>query len=100
MEQLTKVVNIHKEPYDVKIMRGTIYGNEFIIGLHGDRSRVVELHKYKFLRNRQLMEQARKELKGLRIGCCCKPLVCHGDIIAEICNMPQEEFEKIIQNLY
>jgi len=35
-------------------------------------------------KNRWLLERARKEFKGKRLGCWCKPLACHGDIWVEL----------------
>jgi Domain of unknown function (DUF4326) len=30
--------------------------------------------------------RARTELKGKVLGCCCKPKLCHGDVLAEWAN--------------
>jgi hypothetical protein len=34
----------------------------------------------------QLVERARMELRGKRLGCWCAPKPCHGDILARIAN--------------
>ena len=44
----TKVVNVHKEPYDVSIMRPSIYGNPYVIGSDGTREEVIEKFKKYF----------------------------------------------------
>lgn len=40
----TRVVNVHKEPYDVCIMRPSLFGNMFVIGKDGDRDEVCDKH--------------------------------------------------------
>lgn len=86
----TKLVNIKTEPHwkqhedFVYIGRPSIFGNPFIVGLHGDRETVINLF-------RDSLTPAMKELiiercKGKILGCYCKPKACHGDVIKEICN--------------
>jgi hypothetical protein len=37
------------------------------------------------LRDRpELIERARRELKGKRLGCYCAPKPCHGDVLARV----------------
>jgi hypothetical protein len=77
----TKVVNLHKEPYDVYIGRGSPYGNPYSIGIHGTREEVlIKFEKY-FKIKKKLIEKAKRELTGKTLGCFCKPQACHGDII-------------------
>lgn len=87
----TTVVNVYREPYDVCIMRPSIYRNPFRIGdphkgRDGTREEVVEKFKPYFKRRMHddlIFCQAVGELRGKRLGCCCcKPKACHGDIIA------------------
>lgn len=78
----TKVVNKYKEPYDVYIGRGSIWGNPFIIGKDGTREEVIEKYREYFLWHTNLLSKVH-ELKGLTLGCFCKPEACHGDVLAE-----------------
>jgi len=32
----------------------------------------------------ELIERAKRELRGRTIACWCKPEACHGDILAEL----------------
>ncbi len=89
----TSVINISsKEPYDVYIGRAnrwkklkkSPYANPFKVGEDGTREEVIEKYRAWFLAQPELVEQARKELKGKILGCWCKPEPCHGDVIAEI----------------
>lgn len=83
----TKVVNVHKEPYDVCIMRPSILGNPYMIGRDGTREEVIAKHKKyfhaKMLSGDAIFINAVLDLKGLRIGCCCAPKPCHGDNYVE-----------------
>lgn len=79
----TKVVNVHREPYDVCIMRPSIYGNHYVIGRDGTREEVIAKFKIYFY-NRIKWDKAYlaavEKLQSKRIGCCCAPEPCHGDI--------------------
>ena len=91
----TTVVNIRKEPYDVYIGRAGkgqdgYFGNPFT---GHDRIRVIkeyETYFYNRIKNDEEFKQRILELKGKRLGCFCKPLPCHGDIIAEYLNCLQD----------
>jgi len=81
----TTVVNVHAGPCDICIMRPSIYSNPFRIGIDGTREEVLEkfLNYFKVrMHNDLLFCQAVGELRGKKLGCCCKPKPCHGDIIA------------------
>lgn len=81
----TKVVNLHKEQYDIYIGRGVKWGNPFRIGIDGDRKECIDKYReYAIIKG--IDNEARKELKGKILGCFCKPLACHGDILAEWAN--------------
>lgn len=81
----TKVVNKSQEPYDVYIGRGSIFGNPFEIGRDGTREQVIERYKewFAFLTRDEAFVDALLRLEGKRLGCFCKPLPCHGEVIVE-----------------
>ena len=80
----TSLVNIkNKEPYDVYIGRPSKWGNPFHIGVDGSRAEVIEKYKAWLLTHPTLMNDL-EQLRGLRLGCYCKPKACHGDVIVEI----------------
>ncbi len=85
----TTVVNVRCEPYDVCIMRPSILGNPFEIGRDGTREEVVKKHR-KYFVHKMLTDTAFREavesLRGKKIGCCCSPAACHGDVYAEFLN--------------
>lgn len=80
----TVAVNKRTESYDVYIGRGTIFGNPFEIGVDGDRAQVLVRYKkwFEFLLRDERFVKELVALKGKRLGCFCKPLTCHGDVIA------------------
>lgn len=89
------VVNSKLEPYDVYIGRPSIWGNPFshlpnTLAKYKVSSREEAVSKYEqwFLAQPELVQKAKKELKGKVLGCFCKPLSCHGDILSKIANEP------------
>jgi hypothetical protein len=74
-------VYLHQCKGAVSIMRGTQWGNPFIIGKDGTRENVIRLFsKYAIWR---LTQQPKwlHPLKHKNLKCCCAPLPCHGDIL-------------------
>ncbi|MBO7806119.1 DUF4326 domain-containing protein [Burkholderia pseudomallei] len=91
--RITTVRNKDKnEEFDVYIGRGSKWGNPFVIK-HGpgglSRDDVIKKYKEYFEQEIVTDPQARAALlsiRGYRLGCHCKPLPCHGDIIASYLN--------------
>lgn len=87
----TTVVNRRRAAYDVYIGRPSVWGNpfshqpdtlaEFRVATRGE---AISRFREWFLAQPQLIERARRELKGRVLGCWCKPASCHGDVIAAI----------------
>ncbi len=93
---MSKVINIKSgERYDVYIGRPSKWGNPFthLKHLGGPLiivdSREESIIKYKewILEQPELIAAAEVELRGKILGCHCKPLDCHGDILLEIANL-------------
>ena len=80
----TRIVNMRDSNYDVYIGRGSKWGNPFKLGQDGTREVVVRKYKKWILKKPELMEMARRELKGKVLGCFCKPHRYHGDILVKI----------------
>ena len=67
---MTRVVNVHDEPYDVLIMRPSKWGNPFEIT--GKCPRKLAIAKYEVhIRRSPTLLAALPELAGKRLGCCC-----------------------------
>lgn len=77
-----EVVNKNEDPFDVYIGRGSKWGNPFKIGVDGSRQDVIEKYR-KRLRSNAALKKCLPELEGKRLGCFCKPLDCHGDVLQE-----------------
>lgn len=84
---MTLVVNVHKADYDVYIGRPSMFGNPFPLKNPRDdaeRWQVIEMYKTWFLTRVVTDERFRvgvEKLRDKRLGCHCKPKICHGDII-------------------
>jgi hypothetical protein len=89
---MCKVVNQYKERFDVYIGRPSKWGNPFSY-------KEGTLAKYKVKDRNESVDSFRKyitegegkhllndlhELKGKTLGCFCKPLKCHGDVLKEL----------------
>lgn len=78
----TTVVNCKTEKYDVYIGRGSMWGNPFTVGAYG-RKGAIQKYKQWLETQPQLIKKI-SQLKGKILGCYCKPLSCHGDVLADI----------------
>lgn len=90
----TTVVHCKKEKYDVYIGRPSKWGNPFshkegTLAKYKVTTREEAIAKYEdwILKGEgsYLLRQL-TELEGKVLGCWCKPLACHGDILAELAN--------------
>jgi len=79
---MTIVVNLLTQ-YDIFIGRGSKWGNPFAIGRDGTRERVIKMYEIHVRRSPDLIA-ALPELAGKRLGCYCKPLDCHGDVLVRL----------------
>jgi len=80
---MAEVVNLRHEPYDVLIARPSKWGNPFQIGRDGTREQVIRMYEVHVHRRPDLLA-ALPELVGKRLGCCCKPEACHGDVLLKL----------------
>lgn len=96
--ETTKIVNKDKgDEFDVYIGRGSPWGNPYAVGFGGSpgeeqdtREEAIRKYKYDFdkdfLRGGQEYKLNLLKLRGKRLACHCKPLACHGDILADYLN--------------
>lgn len=82
---MTKVVHCKKEMYDVYIGRPSKWGNPYSIGKQGTREEVVTKYEMWIGKNSYLLASL-SELKDKILGCWCSPKLCHGDVLAKLCN--------------
>lgn len=90
-----KVINIKLgEPYDVYIGRGSKFGSPFTHFSHlggsliivSSRQEAISRYEEWILEQPELLQAIKIELKNKILGCFCKPLACHGDILLKIAN--------------
>ena len=96
--KITRVINIKIDdefsaqkstPKYEYIGRGSYWGNPYSMYDEGDdREEVIRKYKYDFdykkFPNKEKSEVYK--LAGKRLGCFCKPLSCHGDVLADFLN--------------
>jgi hypothetical protein len=80
------VLNKRVSSNGVYIGRPSKWGNPFAIGRDGTRADVIRKFEEYIMSNPELMEAAKKELKGKDLVCFCAPLACHGDVLSRIAN--------------
>lgn len=86
------VVHCKKKKFDVYIGRPSKWGNpwshkEGTLAKYKVATRAEAIQKYRDWLNTENMSlafDASRELKGKTLGCWCKPLPCHGDVLAEL----------------
>ena len=86
----TTVMNIRRATWNdvvnrtqVLIDRRTRWGNPFRIGSDGTREEVIEKYRQWLKAQPELLTDIHV-LKGKILLCWCKPLPCHGDVLAEL----------------
>lgn len=77
---MTRVVHVKRNPYSVYIGRPSKWGNPFNIAHYG-RDGCIEKYREWIKTKPELLADLR-ELKNQTLGCFCKPLACHGDVLA------------------
>lgn len=81
-------VVVHKnEQHDIYIGRPSQWGNPFEIGKDGTRREVIDKYRKYISTNKELLSDI-ESLRGKRLGCWCKPLACHGDVLVEMLDTP------------
>jgi hypothetical protein len=90
----TTVVHCRRDFYDVYIGRPSRWGNPFVIGRDGDRAQVIAKYREWILKNPLLLQQLPR-LRGKRLGCWCKPLPCHGDVLAELADAASPKGQEV-----
>ena len=94
---MCKVLNIKKSGW----VRGAIYigrsktgnnkwGNQFVIGVHGNRREVIQKHA-DWLRQQDWLLRDLDELRGKDLLCFCADEPCHGDLYLWLANASLEE---------
>ena len=84
-----RVANKHRDrdiEDSVYIGRPSKWGNPFVIGKDGTRDQVVAKYEAWLLEKPELVEAAKRELRGRTLLCFCAPAPCHGDVLLRVAN--------------
>ena len=79
---MTEVVHCRRELFDVFIGRPSKWGNPYVVGRDGSRTQVIQKYRAWVVNQPQLMA-ALPELRDKILGCYCRPLACHGDVLVD-----------------
>jgi hypothetical protein len=89
----SRVINLHRDELGDAVyvgranrrrgLAGSAFGNPYFEGRDGTREQVIELYRQWLLEQPALLDRLH-ELRGRRLACWCKPLACHGDVLAEL----------------
>lgn len=85
---MPRVLNMSRDGYPrdaVCIDRGTIYGNPFIIGVHGTRDEVCDKHMAMAREKLAAQPHWLDRLIGKDLVCHCAPKRCHGTNYLILC---------------
>lgn len=98
-----KVVHCKKDKYDEYIGRPSKWGNPFshlngTLAKYKANSREEAIEKYEeWIRNNPKLLSDLPELEDKVLGCWCKPLACHGDILLKLLREQKEECNENIE---
>lgn len=88
----TRIVHCKREKFDVYIGRPSKWGNPFSHKPGTGAVEIVESREKAVLKFKQWITKGDgrhllkdlDELRGKTLGCWCKPLACHGDVLIEL----------------
>lgn len=86
----TKIVHCRRDEYDVYIGRPSKWGNPFShkpssVAEIKVATREEAIEKYReWIKTQPDLLASLEELRGKRLGCWCRPKLCHGDVLLEL----------------
>lgn len=99
---MATVVNRRRESFDVYIGRGSKWGNpyshkqgtkaKYVVVVASREEAISEYRKHlrALIECGAVTQDELLALDGKRLGCYCKPLACHGDVIVEFINLAKQ----------
>lgn len=87
-EEPLRVLNARRcKPSDgVYVGRPSKFGNPFEIGKDGSRDQVIAKFEKYLEDNQNLIDEAKRELRGYNLICWCAPKRCHASILLKLAN--------------
>jgi hypothetical protein len=68
----------------VRVTRPSRWGNPFRVTAALPRDEAIRRYREHLRTRPDLVERARRELRGKVLGCWCAPEPCHGDVLAAV----------------
>jgi len=90
MNMKTSIVHCGRDEYDVYIGRPSIWGNPFshkpsCLAETKVATRYEAIDKYReWIKTQPDLMASLEDLRGKRLGCWCRPKLCHGDVLLEL----------------
>src|SRR5574337_1336593 len=75
----------------ISIMRGTPYGNPFIMGKDGTRDEIVEMFELYARWRMKIQPRWLDRIVDRDVLCCCAPEKCHGDVLVKLAKERKQE---------
>ncbi len=82
----TKVVNIKRDEYDIRIDRKSRWGNPYPMRKEADREGVIAKYRiwlWAEIKSGRITLKDLAALHGKRLACHCAPKSCHGHVLAD-----------------
>jgi hypothetical protein len=105
-----RVVHCRKEPYDIYIGRPSKWGSPYThkqdgktIAKYVVRTREEAVKAYRewiTVGDGKHLLNDLHELQGKVLGCWCKPLACHGDVLVELVSKLSENPDREIKDIF
>ena len=70
----------------VNVARPSKWGNPFRMNDESERAEVIAKYRRHLAAHPELIEAAKRELRGKDLVCWCAPLPCHADVLLEVAN--------------
>jgi hypothetical protein len=72
-------------------LKASPFANPFLVSKDGtgpDREEAIAMYRAWLFAQPELVEQARRELRGKLLGCWCHPEACHADVLRDVADAP------------
>jgi len=72
------------QPGDIRIDRATYWGNPFRMDHESERGNVINEYEEYLRTNQEMLDSLPVLASAKRLGCWCKPKLCHGDVLVKL----------------
>jgi hypothetical protein len=79
-----KVAHVRDRTFTVFIGRPSVFGNPFIVGVHGTRKQCIKQFEQYVWKSQRVLDAIRALKRNAILGCYCTPKPCHGTVIIAV----------------